>query len=54
MENLRDFVKWIANQNVINIDEDEIDEVTNWLINDKNYQKLNDELIRRMKIIEKR
>lgn len=53
MKNLRDFVKWIAQQNTINLSEDQLKEMTGWMIKDEQYQKFQEKLVRRMKIVEK-
>lgn len=52
MNNLKDYVKWIARQNAINLTEGQIKEFTGWMIKDKKYQEFQHELIRRMKIVE--
>jgi len=54
MENIKDYIKWIAKQNVINLTDRDFNELTDWMIKDEQYQKFQNELIRRMKIMEGR
>ena len=38
MNSLEDFVRWIAQQNVIHLDDNQIKKFTNWLIRNEKYK----------------
>jgi len=54
MNNMSDYVRWLAKQHMVILTNDDIKELTGWVIHDKQYQKFQGELIRRMKLMEKR
>lgn len=54
MNNLEDYVRWIAKQNVINLDDGQIKKLTNWLIGNEKYNEVVDELIEMMKQVERK
>lgn len=54
MESLQDYVKWIAKQNVIHLDDNQIKKFTLWLaVNDK-FTEVQDELIEMMRQVERK
>ena len=54
MNNLEDFVSWIAKQNVIQLDDDQIKKFTNWLIRNEKYNEVVEELIEMMRQVERK
>lgn len=54
MNSLEDFVRWIAKQNVVQLDDDQIKKFTNWLIRNEKYNEVVEELIEMMKQVERK
>ena len=54
MNSLEDFVRWIAAQNVIKLDDDQIKKFTNWLIRNEKYNEVVEELIEMMRQVERK
>src|SRR5690606_6084231 len=54
MESLQDYVKWIAQQNVIHLDDNQIKKFTNWLIRNEKYNEVVEELIEMMRQVERK
>lgn len=54
MNNLEDFVRWIAKQNFINLDYDQINKFTTWLMNNDKYNEVIDELVEMMRKVERK
>lgn len=54
MNNLEDFVSWIAKQNVVQLDDDQIKKFTNWLIRNEKYNEVVEELIEMMRQVERK
>lgn len=54
MESLQDYVKWIAEQNVIQLDDDQIKKLTLWLAVNEKFMEVQDELIQMMRLIERK
>ena len=51
---LEDYVKWIAKQNVIQLDDNQIKKFTNWLIENKKYNEVVEDLIEMMRQVERK
>ena len=54
MNSLEDFVRWIAKQNVIHLDDNQIKKFTNWLIRNEKYNEVVEELIEMMRQVERK
>ena len=54
MNSLEDFVSWIAKQNVVQLDDDQIKKFTNWLIRNEKYNEVVEDLIEMMRQVERK
>ena len=54
MNSLEDFVSWIAQQNVVQLDDDQIKKFTNWLIRNEKYNEVVEDLIEMMRQVERK
>jgi len=54
MNSLEDFVRWIAKQNVVQLDDDQIKKFTNWLIRNEKYNEVVEDLIEMMRQVERK
>lgn len=54
MKTLEDYVRWIAEQNVIKLDDEQIKKITNWLIRNEKYNEVVEELIEMMRQVERK